>query len=443
MKIYILGIGGTFMSGIAQLAKEKGYEVHGCDQKLYHPMDKVLQRASIKVDEGYDEKNLPSNIDIFVIGNVISRGNPLMEYILTKGYRYCSGPDFLYEHILRNKHVIAVSGTHGKTSVSAMTSKIFLDQQPKTGYLIAGETKDFPSSSKLGTGDFFVLEADEYDSAFFDKRSKFIHYRPKTLLINNLEFDHADIFNDLSDIQKQYSQLLRTLASDACVIYPNSDLNIEALFEKDFFSKTRTFSFGQDDIKISQLSNDGSKFEVFRSDESFGEVNWELIGEHNLSNALASLTIADDLGLDLSKAVKSLSSFKGVSRRMELLFSNDEIHIYDDFAHHPTAIKKTIEGLRNRVGSDPVHCLLEMRSNTMSGGFHDQEIPSAVEKADFVHIFSKNKSQALGIAKKAKNIVAEESVESFLSKWKKKPGHYVCFSNGSFDEVHQKLIKLV
>jgi UDP-N-acetylmuramate: L-alanyl-gamma-D-glutamyl-meso-diaminopimelate ligase len=241
MKIYILGIGGTFMSGIAQLAKEKGYEVHGCDQKLYHPMDKVLHRASIKVDEGYDEKNLPSNIDIFVIGNVISRGNPLMEYILTKGYRYCSGPDFLYEHILRNKHVIAVSGTHGKTSVSAMTSKIFLDQQPETGYLIAGETKDFPSSSRLGSGDFFVLEADEYDSAFFDKRSKFIHYRPKTLLINNLEFDHADIFNDLSDIQKQYSQLLRTLAADACVIYPNSDLNIEALFEKDFFSKTRTF----------------------------------------------------------------------------------------------------------------------------------------------------------------------------------------------------------
>ena len=189
----------------------------------------------------------------------------------------------------------------------------------------------------MGSGDFFVLEADEYDSAFFDKRSKFIHYRPKTLLINNLEFDHADIFNDLSDIQKQYSQLLRTLASDACVIYPNTDLNIEALFEKDFFSKTRTFSFGQDDIKISQLNNYGSKFEVFSSNESVGEVNWDLIGEHNLSNALASLTIADELGLDISKALKSLSSFKGVSRRMELLFSNDEIHIYDDFAHHPVS----------------------------------------------------------------------------------------------------------
>ena len=446
MNIYVLGICGTFMSGIAQLAIQKGFKVSGCDENIYPPISNVLKELEIKVDQGFETKNYSENIDLFIIGNVVSRGNPLMEKILNNKNEYLSGPEFLYQYILKDRHVISVSGTHGKTTTSAMISKILMDAKVDTGYLIAGKVNGFDTSAKLGNNDFFVVESDEYDTSFFDKRSKFVHYRPSTLLINNLEFDHADIFDNLSEIKKQFHHLLRILPKDAKLFYPTDDLNIKKLLEMGVYCKEESFdAVGQGEGWHVRIKNpECSTFDIYFDDKLKGSVNWNLIGEHNKKNAIATFVIAKSLGLKKKQISESLSTFKGTERRMEMIGKKNSISVYDDFAHHPTAIKYTLDGLRKKVGNQKIVCLLEMRSNTMSSGYHDKAIPKSLEDADSVFLFSKNQDQIRNIAQKSNKFSTCSGTREFLNllpKLNEPNTHIICLSNGSFDQIHHAILE--
>ena len=448
MKIYILGICGTFMSGIAQLATEKGFEVYGCDENVYPPISDVLKNLGIKIDKGFSEKLYSQNIDLFIIGNVVSRGNPLMEKILDEEKDYSSGPEFLYDYFLKDRHVISVAGTHGKTTTSAMITKILNDSGLDIGYLIAGKLKDFSKTAVLGKDKFFVIESDEYDTAFFDKRSKFLHYKPSTLLINNLEFDHADIFNNLEDIKKQFHYLLRSLPSTAKVIYPREDLDIASLIEQGIYSIEKTFNYKLSSkgwsIKVSK--DQDSNFKFFFNKKLRGEITWDLFGEHNLRNALAAFVTSSSLGVSDEIISKSLSSFQGVSRRMELVGKKNSVSIYSDFAHHPTSIELSLQGLRKKVGQQEIICLLEMRSNTMVSGYHDELIPKSLEAADHVFLFSKNKKQIKEIKKKNKNFYICSNAKEFikiLPKYVESNSHIVCMSNGSFEQIQNIIFESI
>ena len=446
MNIYVLGICGTFMSGIAQLAIQKGFKVSGCDENIYPPISNVLKELEIKVDQGFETKNYSENIDLFIVGNVVSRGNPLMEKILNNKNEYLSGPEFLYQYILKDRHVISVSGTHGKTTTSAMISKILMDAKVDAGYLIAGKVNGFDTSAKLGNNDFFVVESDEYDTSFFDKRSKFVHYRPSTLLINNLEFDHADIFDNLDSIKKQFHNLIRSMPSNAKVIFPEDDENIESLINQGLYSKKETFNYQFSPKGWSVKPNEScdDNFEIYFDGKLRGKISWHLFGEHNLRNALAAFVTASSLGIDDEIITKALSSFKGVSRRMELKGQNDSVSVYDDFAHHPTSIKYSLEGLRKKVGDQKIICLLEMRSNTMSAGHHDEVIPRSLECADKVFLFSKNEKQIKKIALKSEKFSicsGTEELLKILPKELESDTHIICLSNGSFGQIYQKILE--
>ena len=447
MKIYVLGICGTFMGGLAQLASEKGMQVSGCDENVYPPMDQVLFSKGISIDEGYNPKNLPKDVDMVVVGNVIARGNPLMESILNKGIDFISGPEFLSKYLLSNRHVIAVSGTHGKTSVSSMITKVLLENKIDCGYLIAGRAKDLSSTASLGKHNYFVIEADEYDTAFFDKRSKFIHYHPKTLLINNLEFDHADIFDNLNDIKKQFHHLLRLMPSEATLIYPEHNINIQKVISMGFYSNKVPFNVKtQKGWHARKLSPDASKFEIYSDKKKRAQVDWTSIGEHSLQNGLATFVVCKSLGLKSKAISKALSKFNGVSRRMDLVGEKSGIKIYDDFAHHPTAIKFTLEGLRKKVGNARIICLLEMRSNTMLSGYHDKKIPRAIQDADEVYVFSKDNEQISALENKSKKIKACSTTQEFLMKLGSinlENTHLICLSNGSFDGIHQAILERI
>ena len=447
MKIYVLGICGTFMGGLAQLAAEKGIKVSGCDENVYPPMDQVLLSNGIAIDEGYNPKNLPEDVDLVVVGNVIARGNPMIEEILNKGIDFISGPEFLSKYLLAKRHVVAISGTHGKTSVSSMVTKVLLDNGVDCGYLIAGRAKDLDATASLGTHEFFIIEADEYDTAFFDKRSKFIHYHPKTLLINNLEFDHADIFSSLSDIKKQFHHLLRLMSSSSTLIFPEHNINIKNVMKMGFYSKSLPFNtkFARG-WHAKKVIADSSKFDIYKDKKKKASINWSSIGEHSLQNGLASYLVCKSLGLKSKDIARSLSNFKGVTRRMDLVGDKSSVKVYDDFAHHPTAIKYTLEGLRKKVGSEKIICLLEMRSNTMLSGYHDKKIPKAVASADQVFIFSKDKKQILALESSSKNIEACSTTQEFLRKLSSLDldnTHLICLSNGSFDGIHQAILERI
>ena len=446
MRIYILGICGTFMSGIAQLAKEKGYEVSGCDENIYPPMNEILENLNINIDKGYQENFYSEAVDLYIVGNVISRGNSLMEKILDENGRFTSGPEFLFNHLLKDRHVVSIAGTHGKTTTSAMIAKIFIDSGKDIGYLIAGKVKDFSTSARVGTDKIFIIESDEYDTAFFDKRSKFIHYRPSTLLINNLEFDHADIFENLDEIQKQFHHLIRALPKKVKVLFPINDENISDLFNKGIYSIPVPFNFEYSEkgwsIKIEEEKT--SNFQILFNGKLQSEISLKVFGEHNIRNAFAAYVTAASLGVKKEFIDQSLSKFSGIERRMDFLGEKNSVYVYDDFAHHPTAIKFSLKALRNKDPRKKIVCLLEMRSNTMSKGFHDNLIVDSLADADEVYLFSENKEQLKKLSSQKKEINFCDTTEDFIKILNSKVyenTNIICFSNGSFDGIQSKIIE--
>ncbi|MFT7559649.1 MAG: UDP-N-acetylmuramate: L-alanyl-gamma-D-glutamyl-meso-diaminopimelate ligase [Flavobacteriales bacterium] len=389
--IHILGIAGTFMGSLAQLAKEAGFRVTGCDTAVYPPMSQQLDEAGIDFIEGFDISQLALGADVYIIGNAISRGNALLEAILNRGLSYMSGPQWLAEHVLKGKWVLAVAGTHGKTTTTSMLAWILEYAGMQPGYLIGGVAQNFSRSARLGASDFFVIEADEYDTAFFDKRSKFVHYMPRTLILNNLEFDHADIFPDLMAIQRQFHHLIRTVPQLGLVISPQDDTAIQDALAQGCWTPQQfsvladidTPSSSPDTWRYELLSPDGSSFRLTLGGQDACELHWDLSGIHNVTNAVHAIAAARNVGVHPATACEALQSFKGVRRRMELLGGASGVDVYDDFAHHPTAIRSTLDGLRKRVGEErKIIAVIEPRSNTMRLGVHKNALNEAVESAD-------------------------------------------------------------
>ncbi|MFT7245054.1 MAG: UDP-N-acetylmuramate: L-alanyl-gamma-D-glutamyl-meso-diaminopimelate ligase [Candidatus Azotimanducaceae bacterium] len=384
MHLHILGIGGTLMGSIALLAKEQGLTVTGSDENIYPPMSTQLADAGIEVRSPYSAENIPKDVDLVMIGNAnLPRGNVAVEYVLDRGLPYISGAEWLGRYLLHDKWVIAVSGTHGKTTTTSMIAWIldFAGLQP--GFLVGGVPGNFGYSARIGATPFFVIEADEYDTSYFDRRSKFVHYRPRTLVINNLEFDHADIFADLGAIQQQFHLLLRTVPSTGLVIHPAKDQAVLDTLELGCWSET--LSFGEDaPLSATDLEKDYSSFDVLLEGKVVGRVDWELSGLHNQNNALAAIAAARHIGVKPDIAAAALSEFKGVKRRMELIYESATLTVYDDFAHHPTAIQTTLQGFRHKVGTDSVLAIIEPGSHTMRKGTHAQSLAESTSRADQV-----------------------------------------------------------
>jgi UDP-N-acetylmuramate: L-alanyl-gamma-D-glutamyl-meso-diaminopimelate ligase len=447
MHIHILGICGTFMGGLAVLARESGVTVTGSDSNPYPPMSTQLENLGIRVSR-YDAKNLEPEPDIVVIGNALSRGNPEVEAVLNRDLNYVSGPQWLSEHFLRGQHVLAVAGTHGKTTTSSMLAWILEYAGMEPGFLIGGIPQNFGISARAGAGRYFVIEADEYDTAFFDKRSKFIHYHPRTLVLNNLEFDHADIFPDLEAIKQQFHFLVRTVPGSGQVITNQDDQNIADVISTGIWSGMTSFSMENADCEwnIVAAANDYSSFSVERSGQVEGRLEWPLIGKHNASNALAAIAAAAHIGITPRLSITALSGFENVRRRMELRGCVNEVSVYDDFAHHPTAIATTLQGLRNREPEKRIIAVLEPRSNTMRMGTHSATLPGSLSEADEVFFFQPPDMSwdITGIMKKSGCSYAVHSDIDMLAAEvvrTSEPGdQIIVMSNGGFGGIHEKIL---
>jgi len=445
MHIHILGICGTFMGGIALLARQLGYEVSGSDANVYPPMSTQLESEGIALTDGYDPAALDPAPDLVVIGNAMSRGNPMVEYVLDRNLPYISGPAFLAQYILRDRWVLGVAGTHGKTTTASMVAWILEYAKLKPGFLIGGIPKNFGISARLGDAPFFVVEADEYDSAFFDKRSKFIHYQSRTLILNNLEFDHADIFDDLDAIKRQFHHLVRTVPQNGLIVAPGDDGNIKDVLAQGCWTPVEEFS-ASSGWQAQNLSEDGSCFDVCFKGEKKGRVEWELMGQHNINNALAAIAAARHAGVMVHHAIDALAEFQNVKRRMEKRGEVSGVHIYDDFAHHPTAITMTLEGLRRQVGSERIVAILEPRSNTMQMGVHKETLAAAFAQADEVMLLQPDNSEcsmqeiAVGIGDHARVFDDVEAIVEQATKAATPELHLLVMSNGAFGGIHQKLI---
>lgn len=453
MHIHILGICGTFMGSMALLAKELGHDVTGSDVNVYPPMSTQLREQGITLMQGYKAEHLDPVPDLIVIGNALSRGNEAVEFVLEKGLKYVSGAQWLRENVLQERWVLAVAGTHGKTTTASMLAWILEYAGMSPGFLIGGVPSNFPVSSRLGETPFFVIEADEYDTAFFDKRSKFVHYKPQTLILNNLEYDHADIFPDLAAIQRQFHHLLRTVPRSGQVIVQGESEPLKEVVEMGCWSELVTAGSRDDNQWSIRLSkSDGSEFTLLLKGEEKGRINWELSGVHNAYNGMMAAIAARHVGVDIKYAIEALSLFQGVKRRMELLEQTDSYVVYDDFAHHPTAIETTLEGLRNKVGQDKVIAIIEPRSNTMRLGCHREMLAPSVVKADYTFWY-----QPDGLDWDLDNVIpstcVEMSVESTIAQIIDKASvmvrafsragqtcHIVIMSNGGFAGIHHKLI---
>ena len=444
MHIHILGICGTFMGSLAVLAKELGHHVTGSDVNVYPPMSTQLQAQGIELTQGYDPSQLDPAPDVVVIGNALSRGNPAVEYVLNKGLPYVSGPQWLADHVLQGRWVLAVAGTHGKTTTSSMLAWVLEHAGMAPGFLIGGVPQNFAVSARLGDTPFFVVEADEYDSAFFDKRSKFVHYRPRTAILNNLEFDHADIFPDLPAIERQFHHLVRTIPSEGLVIHPTTEPALQRVIEMGCWTPVQTTGEGGQ-WQARLLSEDGSRFEVLFDGVMQGTVDWDMTGQHNVANALATLAAARHVGVVPSLAIDGLSVFKSVKRRMEKVAEVHGITIYDDFAHHPTAIATTLDGLRKRIGDAPLIAVIEPRSNSMKLGAHRDGLPQSVVQADHVVWYAPANlgwDLAATVASSPVPTKVCDSLEAIIAEVKAqvKPGaHVVIMSNGGFGGLHGKL----
>ncbi|MDB6097085.1 MAG: mpl [Francisellaceae bacterium] len=388
MHIHILGICGTFMGGIALLAKELGFKVTGSDKNSYPPISTQLKEQGIDIQLGYQTAHLLPAPDEIIVGNVITRGMESIEYVLNHQLNYISGPEWLRKNVVSNRTVIAISGTHGKTTTASMVAWILEYAGLNPGFLIGGVAENLKLSARLGQGEYFIIEADEYDSAFFDKRSKFIHYHPKILVINNLEFDHADIFDSVKDIQKQFHHLIKTVPSEGHIIYHQGSPLIEETLQKGLWTKTQTFAQQGANWTIGSLKKE-NQFTVDFDGETVGEINWSLIGEHNRLNALAALSAVQTIGIEPKLAIAALNQFKGVKRRLESKGFIQEVEIFDDFAHHPTAIQLTLQAMKKQFTDKKTRIIavIDIRSNTMRGGYHKESLPRSVQAADIVYFF--------------------------------------------------------
>ncbi len=461
--IHILGICGTFMGSMAILARELGHKVTGCDANVYPPMSTQLQEQGIELMQGYKAEHLKPAPDLVVVGNALSRGNEAVEYVLDNKIPYISGAQWLKENVLKDKWVLAIAGTHGKTTTASMLTWILEYANYTPGYLIGGVPNNFSVSARMGESDFFVIEADEYDTAFFDKRSKFVHYVPNTAVINNIEFDHADIFDDIKAIQKQFHHLVRIVPSNGQVIFNAEQETVKQTLEMGCWSDTlgvleQNSSNAGFDSKLSKhkheqcsfelLREDGTHFALYLGELEIGEVNWSLTGTHNVYNATMAIMAARHAGVRPEHAIEALHSFSGVKRRMELLGNIDGVRVYDDFAHHPTAITNTLQGLRKNVGDDAqIIAVIEPRSNTMRLGCHTEKLSDSVDKADHSVWY-----QPQGLDWQLENLFADqgnmqvvESIDNVIESIidvldESKEAHIVIMSNGGFGGVHQQLL---
>jgi len=437
--IHILGICGTFMGGIAALAKQAGYRVTGCDANVYPPMSTQLEAQGIELIEGFGVEQLALDPDVFVIGNVVSRGNPLVEEILNRNLPYVSGPQWLADTLLKDKWVLGVAGTHGKTTTSAMLAWILEYAGLNPGFLIGGVPQNFGVSARLTESPFFVIEADEYDTAFFDKRSKFVHYRPRTAILNNLEFDHADIFADLAAIETQFHHLVRAVPGNGLIVSNGRESSLDRVLQRGCWTPVERF--GTDDGW--QIGDNNL---VTLHGKPQGTLNWELLGEHNRQNALAALAAARHAGVSVVQGLAALVEFRNVKRRMEVRGVVNGITVYDDFAHHPTAIDTTVAGLRRKVGSARILAVLEPRSNTMKLGVMKEALPGSLKDADLVFCYAGNLGwDAHGaLAALGSKAVVEEDLGALIAKITAaaRPGdHILVMSNGGFGGIHEKLLE--
>jgi UDP-N-acetylmuramate: L-alanyl-gamma-D-glutamyl-meso-diaminopimelate ligase len=444
MHIHILGICGTFMGGIALLARELGFEVSGADQNVYPPMSTQLAEAGIALTEGFDPSQFASSPDLIVIGNALSRGNPAVEYVLERNLAYTSGPAFLADYLLKDRWVLAVAGTHGKTTTASMLAWILEYARLAPGFLIGGVPRNFGLSARAGQAPFFVVEADEYDTAFFDKRSKFVHYRPRTVVLNNLEYDHADIFPDIEAIERQFHHLVRTVPGNGLIITPESEPHIQRVLEMGCWTPVETL--GEHGWQARLIQDDGSRFEVFFGDQSQGTVNWDSLGTHNVNNALAAIAAARHAGVPTKHAIEALGQFQSPKRRMEVRGEIGGITVYDDFAHHPTAIRTTLAGLRASVGTKRIIAVLEPRSNTMRLGIHKDTLGPSLAEADEVILYSPpdldwdadDVTRQLG--EKAQAFADTEAIVRRVTDISRRGDHVLIMSNGAFGGLHEKLL---
>ena len=454
MHIHILGICGTFMGGLAGLARASGHSVTGCDANVYPPMSDQLRALGIKLIEGYDADQLALKPDLFIVGNVVTRGNALVEAILDAGLPYTSGPAWLAENVLRGRHVLAVAGTHGKTTTTAMLAWILEQAGLKPGFLVGGVPLNFGISARLGelstplpggTKAPFVIEADEYDTAFFDKRSKFVHYGPRTAVLNNLEFDHADIFDDLAAIERQFHHLVRTVPAKGRLVVNMREESLQRVLALGCWSEVVLFGAHREEPGALRARGEPHAFDVLRSSMKIARVEWALLGEHNQLNALAAIAAAEHVGVAAASAASALASFENVRRRLELRGSASGVSVYDDFAHHPTAIRTTLAGLRRRVGRQRILAVFEPRSNTMKLGSMKAQLPWALEDADlvFCHAGSLGWDPREALTPMGEMAAVCDNIESLVARVKAsaRPGdHVLCMSNGGFGDVHAKLL---
>ena len=452
MHIHILGICGTFMGGVAQLARAAGHRVTGCDSGVYPPMSTQLEAAGIELIEGYGVEQLALAADCYVVGNAISRGNPLLEAILDRGLPYVSGPQWLADHVLAGRWVLAVAGTHGKTTTASMLAWILEDAGMSPGFLIGGVPMNFGVSARLAgdldpTSPFFVIEADEYDTAFCDKRSKFVHYRPRTAVLNNLEFDHADIFADLASIETQFHHLVRTVPASGQVVVNAAEASLARVLDRGCWSSVERFN-AADAWQIEGDDTDGS-LSLSHDGKFLAQANWTLAGEHNRANAAAAIVAARHVGVRPEQALESLSRFANVKRRLELRGTVRGVSVYDDFAHHPTAIATTLAGLRRRMSAEResgrILAVLEPRSNTMKLGVMKAQLPKSLVEADRVFCYAANLGwdAAEALASLGEVAIVEENFERLLTQIvaEARAGDYILvMSNGGFGGIHGRLL---
>lgn len=447
MHLHILGIGGTFMAGLARLAIESGHRVTGSDADLYPPMSTQLESLGVEVHDGYGAEALTPKPDLVIVGNAVSRGNPAVEHLLSAGFDYVSGPAWLKDNVLRGRHVIAVAGTHGKTTVASLISWMLEHAGLAPGFLVGGVGENFGLSARLGAGEIFVIEADEYDTAFFDKRSKFIHYLPRTLIINNLEFDHADIFADLGAIQTQFHHLIRALPREALIIRRCPDKAIDDVLEMGCWSRTMTF--GKDPAcqwRLNFDSNDADSIGIIPPGGREIQTASPLLGQHNALNTLAAICAVGDAGVSCEKALSALPSFKNVKRRLELKGVRRGVRVFDDFAHHPTAIAATIEALRSSSADGRIIAVMEPRSNTMRMGVHRESLASALEHADHIAVFVGEKldwdiERVLGVLRHCRVYGETVALAADVAALARAGDQILIMSNGAFDDIHDRILE--
>jgi UDP-N-acetylmuramate: L-alanyl-gamma-D-glutamyl-meso-diaminopimelate ligase len=446
MHIHILGICGTFMGGIALIAKNLGHKVTGSDFNVYPPMSTMLLDNGIEITNNYNEEQLNQGQDLIIVGNAMSRGNPCVEYMLDNDLPFMSGPEWLERYVLNTRKVIGVAGTHGKTSTSAMVAWILEKANLNPSFLIGGVTGNFNISARVTDSKYFVIESDEYDCAFFDKRSKFVHYRPFVQILNNLEYDHADIFENIDAIKKQFHHLVRIVPSKGEVLIPTDDKNLEDVIEKGCWSSLKRIGKGGE-LNYELIKDDGSEFKVLDANNNeLGVVAWASIGLHNVKNALMAIAAANYIGVDYALAINALASFKMPKRRMELKGTVNDVDVYDDFAHHPTAIKTTLEGLRNKVGNRRIIAVFEPRSNTMKLGVNHELLKDSMVNADIVYMYAPSTLKWNTSELADANFHVCEDFDKMLTSIVNVANEndvILVMSNGGFNGIHGKLLDML